>query len=314
MGRLLVAGVFQPAPTSSHYTYVLPSGIITWHATTALDVRGAISQTIGRPSYDSYAARSSITFANASDQGNPNATSIIVNLGNPDLKPRKSTNYDVSADYVLSSRYGGIISLAGFYKNIQNEIFSSASAGYIYQGVMYVNALVTRPTNSSGSNIKGVEFNAVVNSLEFIHPLLTGFGVSGNAALLDGHLKVPLSADGTRTLNNLVSQPDNTANASIFFSQDGLEIRTAFNHQGRALRSIVNNLPYQDLYFAARNQLDVSATYTLRDGVAFFAQASNITHTRLTSLTGPNINLLKDSYSVPTTIFAGVRFTPHLHR
>ena len=76
----------------------------------------------------------------------------------------------------------------------------------------------------------------------------------------------------------------------------------------------MNDLPYQDLYFAARNQLDASASYTLHNGVAFFAQASNITHTRLTSLTGPNKNLLKDSYSVPTTIFVGVRFTPHLRR
>lgn len=312
VGRLLVTGVFTPAPTASHYSYALPSGIVTWHATRALDVRGAISQTIGRPSYDSYAARSSITFANNSDIGNPNAPNVIVNLGNPNLTPRKSTNYDLSADYVLSSRYGGIISIAGFYKDIQNEIFNSSTLGYTYNGVNYVNALVTTPANASSSSIKGLEFNAVINSLGFIHPLLTGFGVSGNLALLSGRLKVPLTAGGTRTLKNLVSQPDNTVNATVFYSLNGLELRAAYNHQGRALRAILNDIPSQDLYFRKRNQVDLSATYTLRNGLALFVQASNVTHERLTSLTGLNKNLLKDSYSIPTTYWAGIRFTPHL--
>lgn len=311
VGNLLVAGVFQPTPTRSSYSYFLPSGVVTWHATRALDIRGAISQTIGRPSYDSYAARSSVTFNN-NDQGNPNATNVIVNLGNPDLKPRRSNNFDLSADYVLSGRYGGILSVAGFYKDIKDEIFNASTLGYAYQGVTYINALVTTPANSSGSNIKGVEFNAIVNSLGFINPLLTGFGVSANASILEGRLKVPLTAGGTRTLKNLVSQPDNTVSASVFYSMSGLELRAAYSHQGRALRSILTDISFQDLYFAPRDQVDLSATYTLKNGLAIFAQASNVTHTRLTSLTGPNKNLLKDSYSIPTTLWVGVRFTPHL--
>jgi hypothetical protein len=44
--------------------------------------------------------------------------------------------------------------------------------------------------------------------------------------------------------------------------------------------------------------------------VAVVGQVSNVLHDRITSVTGPGKNLLKDSYSVPTTFWLGIRFTP----
>jgi len=312
VGRLLVNGAFQDMPTSSSYAYVLPSGIVKWHATPALDVRAAASQTIGRPSYDSYAARSSVAFVNPSDQGNPNATGVSVTVGNPDLKPRRSTNLDLSLDWLTSKQYGGLVSVAAFYKKIKDEIFNAATQGYTYQGVTYANAVVTRPVNSSGASIGGLELNGTVNSLAFIDPILNGFGASTNVALLRGRLDVPLSAGGTRTVGNLVNQPDYTFNASAFYVKDGLETRLAFNRQGRALRAVFNDVAWQDLYWAPRNQLDLSATYAFEKGWSIFAQASNITKTRVTSVTGPDKNLLRDEYTVPTTFWIGLRYTPDL--
>ncbi|RMB54931.1 TonB-dependent receptor [Sphingomonas sp. PP-CE-3A-406] len=310
VGRIKRNGVFVDQPTRSNYTYLLPSAIATWHATHAIDLRAAASQTIGRPSYDSYAARSSIGFVNASDLGNGAATGVNVTIGNPDIKPRRSTNLDLATDWTLSSRYGGIVSLAAFYKDIKDEIFNAASVGYTYEGVNYVNAVVTRPTNASKASIKGIEASAVLNSLEFIHPLLSGFGVSANAALLRGRIDVLSSAGVARSIDRLVGQPDSTLNASVFYAKHGLELRAAYNRQGRALRTIINDIAWQDLYWAPREQVDLTANYTLRNGVAVIGQVSNLTHSRLTSFAGPDKNLLKDSYSVPTTFWLGLRFTP----
>ena len=311
VGNVLVAGTYQPIPSDSHCRYVLPSGIATWHATPSLDLRGAVSQTIGRPSYDTLAARSSVTFANVSDQCNPNAPNVLVTIGNPNLKPRRSTNYDLSLDWVPSKKYGGIISIAGFYKNIKDEIFTSNTLGFTYQGVTYVNAQVSEPLNSSNSSIKGVEFNAIINSLGFIHPWLAGFGISGNASVLAGKIRVPLSAGGSRTIDNFVDQPNDVENASLFYSKGGLEVRAAWNRQGKALRAIQNDIYWQDLYWAPRSQLDLSATYTLHSGAAAFVQASNVTHNRIVALTGPHQNLLRDDYTIPVTVWVGFRFTPH---
>lgn len=311
VGRLRTARGFRPFATSSKYTYVLPSAIATWHATPQIDLRFGASQTIGRPAYDSYAARTSIGFRNAQDEGNPNATDVSVTIGNPDIKPRRSTNIDVAFDYELSSRYGGILSLAAFYKDIRDEIFNVGSTGFAFDGVTYVNALVSRPDNASKAGMKGFEANAVINSLGFVDPLLKGFGFSANASYLDGFIDVPVGTAGAvRRTDRLVGQPDYIANASLFYSEGGLELRAAYVRKGRALRSIVTNTPWQDLYWAPRQQVDLSASYTLPGGVAIVGQVANVTHERLTSLTGPGRNLLKDSYSVPTTFWLGVRFTP----
>jgi len=303
-------GVFRLATTSSSYHKWLPSAIVTWHATPSVDLRGAFSKTLGRPSYDSFAARSSVVFGNPGDIANPN-TAVSVTLGNPDLKPRLSTNYDVSLEWSASRKYGVFLSVAGFYKDIADEIFTSSSIGYSYNGINYVNAAVAKPVNASSANIKGVEFGASVNSFGFISPILSGFGATGNVSILKGHLEIPAAGAFTgRSVGYLIGQPSHTINASLFYQKDGLELRAAYNHQGKALRATLDSIYWQDLYWAPRSQLDLSATYTLDNGVAFYAQAANVTHSARTSYTGPQADLLRNTYTVPTTFWVGVRITP----
>lgn len=314
LSYVLAQGVFSPQETSSGYRKWLPSGIFTWHATPAVDLRGAFSKTLGRPSYDSFAARSSVVFGNTGQIGNPNANGVTVSLGNPDLKPRVSSNYDLTVDWTVSRQYGVFLALAGFYKDIDDEIFTSSSLGYTYNGVSYANALVSRPENSSGANIKGVELTGSINSLGFLHPILSGFGATANVSFLKGHLEIPLAGGTSRTLGYLVGQPKNIVNASVFYQADGLELRAAYNRQDKALRATLDAVYWQDLYWAPRDQLDLSATYTLKNGVGLYVQAANVTHSERTSLTGPRGDLLRNTYTVPTTFWAGIRFTPKLRR
>jgi TonB-dependent receptor len=306
-------GTFEPIRSKSHYGYLLPSGLVTWHATPTLDLRGAISRTLGRPSYESYAARSAIDFENVGDVGNPDAQGVSVSEGNPDIKPRLSTNYDVAVDWRLADRYGGLISLALFDKQISNEILTTTSIGYQDPGgVYYQNAQVTRPVNANKAHVRGVEFSAIVNSLEFLTPMLKNFGLSGNIASLHGGVGVDMDDGSRRTIGGLTGQPTYTANASAFYTHAGLELRVAYNRQGRAVRSISTSAEWQDLYWAPRDQLDLTARYDVTKALSLVMQVSNLTHSRITSLVGPDKNLLKDSYSMPTTYMFTVRFTPHL--
>ncbi len=309
-GRARVNGVWTKLPTKSSYDYLLPSGVVTYNLTPSLDVRLGASQTIGRASFDSYAARSSVSFVQASDQGNPNATGVTVVVGNPDIKPRKSTNLDLAVDWRLSNRYGGLVSLAVFNKDIKDEIFNSSSQGFTYGGVNYVNAIVTRPVNASNARVRGVEANVIVNSMEWVHPWLKDIGASANVTLLDGELDVLRSNKKVRTLDRLVGQPDQTENVTVFYNHAGLEVRAAWNHQGKALRSITPDIAWQDLYWKSRDQIDLQASYEVRPGFTVFGQASNVGGDRMTSVYGPNKNLLKDTYSVPTVYWLGLRYTP----
>lgn len=312
VGRIRRAGVFQDIATASDYDFVLPSAVLTYRATPSLDIRAAASQTIGRPAYDSYAARSAINFVSTADIGNPNATGVTVTIGNPDIKPRLSTNLDLAVDWRLPNR-NGLMSVAVFDKDIEDEIFTLSTLGYTdpTSGVTYQNALVSRPVNASSASLRGAELNAIVNSFGFVSSWLEGFGASANAAWLDGKMDVPTAAGG-RTVDRLVGQPDQTFNATVFYNRNGLELRAAYNRQGQALRSIVGDIAWQDLYWAPREQVDLSASYALTPAFTLVGQVSNVTGSRLTSLTGPNKDLLKDSYSTPTTFWVGLRFTPAL--
>jgi TonB-dependent receptor len=311
---------FADTSTQSRYSYLLPSAIMTYHLNDNLDLRAAASRTLGRPPYDAYAARTSIGFVNTGDVGNPNAQGVTVTIGNPAIKPRVSTNLDLALDWQLPGDFDGLLSAAAFNKRIQDEIFTLSSVGtYSYNGTTYNNVFISTPSNASKAHIRGLELSGVLNSLGLIVPWLAGFGISGNVALLDGGLQVPYSAGSgsqivqqSRHIDRLVGQPNYTANASVFYTAGGLELRAAFNRQGKALRSVVSNIAWQDLYWAPRSQLDLSATYAVTKELSILGQVSNVTHTRITSFVGPNENLLKDSYSVPRTFWLGVRYTPKL--
>ncbi|URX61605.1 TonB-dependent receptor [Luteibacter anthropi] len=304
--------VYRPVRTSSDYRHLLPSLLGRYNLTDDFDIRAGYSRTLGRPPYDSYAARSSINFVNSSDVGNPNATGVSVTIGNPAIKPRVSDNYDLSFDWRLPEQTGGLVSVALFDKQIHDEIFTVSDLGFTdpSSGVFYKNAIVSTPVNASSARIRGAELSGIVNSFGSIAPWLRSFGASANVSFLDGRLAVPLSAGGTRAVDRLVGQPDYIVNATVFYNHNGLELRAAYNKQGRALRSVVSDVSWQDLYWAPRSQVDLSATYQISRDLALIGQVSNVGHSRITTITGPGLNLLKDSYSVPTTYWFGVRFTP----
>ena len=103
-----------------------------------------------------------------------------------------------------------------------------------------------------------MEFNAIVNSLEAISPYLRGFGVAGNVAYLSGRLNVTMANGAPRKIDGLVGQPSYTLNAQGFYSAHGFELRVAYNRQGRSVRAINTTAAWQDLYWAPRQQVDLS--------------------------------------------------------
>lgn len=310
LGRARVAGKWTDLPTASRYHFALPSALASYQWSPAIDVRMAASQTIGRPAYDSYAARSSIDFQNSSERGNASATGVTVMAGNPDIKPRLSTNTDLGINWKLPSQADGLLSAAVFNKDIKDEIFNASSLGYTYEGVNYTNAVVTRPVNAASASVKGLEMTALVNSLAWLHPLARDFGFSANWTLLKGRMEVLKSDKQTRTVGHLAGQPGRMRNLSVFYSNRTLELRAAYNYQSQALRAVVPDVEWQDLYWAPRHQVDLQASYRLQPGLTLVAQVQNLTGERLTSTVGASGKLLKDSHSIPTVYWFGLRYTP----
>ncbi|MCJ2185782.1 TonB-dependent receptor [Novosphingobium beihaiensis] len=301
-GYIGVADTWSPHQSSAHYVQLLPSVLVNFRLAAGLRLRAGYSRTISRPSYEDYAPRSSIDFATGATPGDGDAQGVSVRLGNPGIKPRLSDNFDLSAEWTLPGAWDGMVSAAAFHKAIRNEIFDATTTGYTYGGVYYRFARVFRPANATAAHISGLELSAVVGSLEPVTPLLRHVGFSANWTLLDGKLTVPLKNGSVRALHRLVGQPGEIRNLSVFFNDNGFELRGAMNWTGRALRSIVPGRPWEDAYWAPRRQFDMQARYHFTRGFSVILDVSNLTEERLTSLTGPGMAWLKDSYSVPRTI------------
>lgn len=100
---------FQPTPTRIAEQYVLPSGTITWEVIDDLQLRLAASKTIARPQFRELVEQTYF---------DPESNRRF--RGNPFLKDSELTNAEARAEYYLSRR--NKISLAGFYKKIDNPI------------------------------------------------------------------------------------------------------------------------------------------------------------------------------------------------
>ena len=309
--RLRVNDRWEPFETASDYQYLLPFVLAGYDITPDLRVRAAFSQTLGRPSYESYAARSSISFESEGDRGNPDALNVSVSLGNPDIKPRLSSNYDLSLEWYPPNDRGGVVALGAFYKDIQDEIYDGVSQGYAFDGVTYVNAVVRQPGNAKGARIAGLEAQATFNSLEFLNRRLSDFGVSANFSLLDGQIEVPLAGGGDRKIGGLVGQPDRIANFAAFYTRGPFELRAAWNWTGQALRGITPEIAWQDVYWDERSQIDLQARYAVRPNLTVVAEVSNLTRSRMDSVTGPGRDRLKDSYSTPRVVWLSLNWTPN---
>lgn len=307
-GYMEVGDIWAPLVTAARYSRLLPSVLFNARPITNLRLRAGYSRTISRPSYEDYAPQSSIHFQTGSTVGDGDATGVIVRLGNPEIAPRLSDNLDLSAEWTLPHGWDGMVSAAAFHKAIRNEIFDAVTTGYEYGGVYYRYARVSRPTNATAAHVRGLELSAVVGSLGPIASFLAPFGFSANWTMLDGAVTVPLTAGGTRTVHRLVGQPGEIRNLNIFFNRDGFELRGALNWTGRALRSIAPDVPWEDVYWAPRRQIDVQARYHFARGFSMILDVSNLSQARLTSLTGPGLRWLKDSYSVPRIIRLSVHW------
>lgn len=290
---------WAPVSASASYHYLLPSFSTSYDIEKNLKVRAAVAKTIGRPDFSFYAPRISVSEANDG--------TLSVSKGNPDIKPRESINLDLSVERYLRD---GLISLAVFDKKIDNEIYTATATNqpYLYSDGTTRSATISQPQNSSGAHVTGIEVGFLLNSLQDIHPKLSNFGLSSNLTWMKGKLDVTKTDKSVRSIDRLLGQPDAIANLSIFYIDKGLEARLAFNYTGKSLRAVDVNAPWNDVFWKERSQVDFSTRYRWNKSLTIFAEVKNLTSKGVTSLTGVNRDLLKDTYLVSRTFWLGAKW------
>ena len=192
----------------------------------------------------------------------------MLTRGNPDLRPRVAQNFDASLEYYMPGD-SGLVSLATFYKDIRDDIYSRAAGTAVIDGATYQ---VTQPQNLAGSRVFGVEGALVVNKLRFLPGPLADFGVSLNATYLNGKSRFP---DGG-SFDRLTQQPEFQGNAALFYQRDWLQARASFAHIGRQYTSISQTSPVSNRYDQPFNQLDLQTRLTF-GAIQIIAEVRNAT-------------------------------------
>lgn len=245
--------------SDGRYRHILPSLLVTKRFGYNFRVKAAYSRTLGRPAFEDIAQAET-----------RNEDSLTLSRGNPDLRPRRSDNFDIAAEYFFGG--SGMISFGGFLKNIKDDIYSQSSELDI-DGVTYQ---VTQPMNAQSSKLKGIEAQIVTNAI----PGLPGFlkdklGMSANVTRMWGELDY---LSGTRTVHSdaLPFQADWLVNATAFYRlpHNG-EIRVAYTWASKSPVSL-GAYPSTSYWLEARGQLDVAFRYALTPNVVLKLQAKDI--------------------------------------
>jgi TonB-dependent receptor len=250
------------------YDNVLPSANVAWNLTDNAIVRGGISRTLTRANPSSMLLGLSI----------PNADVSQVNLGNPDLEPYLSDNFDVGFEYYTGEE--GYFGVAAFRKRIEgfttrqttlvtfgdlaqfgvtlDSLGAGQRAAVEGRGGNSAPVQLNQLVNASGLlTINGLEFNWV-QPLDIIH--LPGLGFTANFTVIDqvGEGAAPAIAIGV---------PPETVNVTLYYENHGVSARVSMNKalgsQGSGPNSNQQQITGAELWGTDYKQIDFAASFDL---------------------------------------------------
>lgn len=241
------------------YVNALPSANIKYNVTDDLIARAAFSQSITRPTLtdlgvnNNFGGRISIPTSSG---------------GNPNLRPFRSTNYDLALEWYISRV--SYLSIGGFYKDLSDflelQTLPVQQFGRTFQD--------TRTRNGQTGTIKGVEIGGQY-SFDALGGFASGFGVTGNYTYVSSSAKRDQTLEDYGCGYNGLSP--HSANGSLFFEKYGLSARVSYNWRSDYLRNC------RDSQSRPRNrssygQWDFNISYDLTPNFQVYVQGVNVTN------------------------------------
>lgn len=250
------------------YTNWLPSVLLKYDVNDDLKLRASFTETLSRPKYS--ALIPSVNYNRADEEAT---------IGNPNLKPTTSYNFDLSAEYYFKSV--GLVSVGFFYKSINNvivdEVWKGMDAQLPITGTYDYE--ISKPINAYDADLFGVEV-AYQRDFGFITPALKCLGFYGNYTYTanktkNHHFEHRVLEDGEDV--DMIGSPEHTANASLFFENWGFNLRLSYNFAS-AFVDEMGEVAQLDRYYDKVNYLDLNASYTFgkRFKTTIYADVTNL--------------------------------------
>ncbi len=285
---------YLPVSDQGSYGNWLPSVHVRYDLSERWVLRGAWTNTIGRPDFGDISANSTVSY----DGSQP-----VLSRGNPELNPRKSRGLDLSLEFYPSA--DALVSLGVFRKDIDNEIFVMSAVQELDLGLGngVESVLVRQPMNAREARIDGIEA-AWQQSLSFLPAPFDGLGFNLNATLLDTDFAF-LTSTGLRE-TGFYLQPDTVLNLMAYYQYGPLEFRVSNNYTGGFLETINDTIPNADQYWKSRRTYDASINWRINQHLSAFVQGQNLSNTGRRELTGPGQHYLQESAEYGRTYWVGL--------
>jgi iron complex outermembrane receptor protein len=262
------------------YWDILPSVNLSFNVSDASYLRFAAAETMARPDYSALGGAVQLTDLIHTGSG-----------GNPDLKPIKSANYNLSYEWYYAPQAMAAISF--FYMDLSSYVGFGTHAGTYLdmlktgQGSpVYSSYNITSPINTSGHS-EGFE-------VQWEQPIYGGFGIQSNFTFADG-------VDNSG--GPLVGDAKVTANLTAYYENNWLTTRLTYGYRSKMLIGLDrSSADYQ----SPGDWLNSSVQVTLTDNLSATFDVLNITNRKLRYTQGASEP--RAIYDNGRQIYAGLRF------
>ncbi|ESQ79510.1 TonB-dependent receptor [Asticcacaulis sp. YBE204] len=260
---------------SNSYTDVLPSLNVVYDYNDKLRFRFAAAKTMQPLDLGNYGGGLKINTAD--DQTlNMRIVTGAERSGNPYLKPWRSTNVDLSAEYYVGR--ASMVNVALFHLDIESFVTGGQTTGRFpdQDGVTRRTVPVSQPIQGEGGKVSGIEIGGKFAFNDFIStPIWENFGVDTNYTYSPStELRRGLDGEKVPFMNNSKHQ----YNLTVWYQDEKFQARVAYNYRSARLNGLPNlsgsNIPQ---YADTTAFVDVNATYNVTDKLSIYVNGSNIT-------------------------------------
>ncbi len=197
--------------------------------------------------------------------------------GNPDLKPYTTTNFDTIIEWYPGR--GGSYAVGFFYKDLDSFI-SSGSENQLIPGAGPDEYDISRPVNTDGGTIQGVEFQWHLPFDTFASGFLQYFGINGSYTYVDAEMDAVVPDRGTPI--SLRGTSEKSGNLVLYFEREKFGARIAANYRSDYLFQEASDTDRFDEFTDGRTIIDMNLDYLITDNMKVRLTANNLTDERRT--------------------------------
>lgn len=240
------------------YRHFFPGLHFVYGATETIQVRASYNRAISRP-----------PVANLLPNVTENTETNTVTIGNPDLKPYLTNNYEISVEKYFEPV--GQFSVGVFRKDISNY-FATVLGTVPTTGTdgngLYAGYTLSRALNVGNARVRGIEAN-YTQQLSFLPGVWRGLGVFANYT----YLETKGNFGTTVTANRLANLAPRSGNGGINFRYRGFDARLLANWVAEKFKGTTAPI---DVYNEERLMIDVKLQYSINRRYDVFLDATNI--------------------------------------